>query len=183
MKASCGFAKMPSASRAPWATRAIRTCFRDLIEHGPAQALGTRRSFEPLLKASASKRAAAYKNVRALIEAPETSRFVLDLQAMIARREWRAARGERARAERRRHRAPPSRAGARQARQARAQTRQEARRACAGAAARRAHRAEEPALRCRLLLAGLFGRGRGARKFSCAPSANCRMRWRHTTTP
>ncbi len=63
----------------------------DLVEHGPAQALGRDSSFEALLKASGRKRAAAYKSVRALIAAPETSRFVLELQAMIARREWRAA--------------------------------------------------------------------------------------------
>ncbi|MFN3889725.1 MAG: CHAD domain-containing protein [Beijerinckiaceae bacterium] len=63
---------------------------RELIEHGPAQALGYETRFEPLLKASARKRAAAYRNVRTLIESPETSRFVLELQAAIARRAWRA---------------------------------------------------------------------------------------------
>jgi triphosphatase len=61
----------------------------DLIEDGPARALGADVRFEPLLKASAKRRAAAYKSVRSLIDAPETSRFVLDLQAMIARRAWR----------------------------------------------------------------------------------------------
>lgn len=61
---------------------------REMIEHGPAQALAETR-FEPILKASARKRAAAYANVRSLMEAPETSRFVLDLQASVARREWR----------------------------------------------------------------------------------------------
>lgn len=63
----------------------------DLVEHGPAQALGRDASFDALMKASGRKRAAAYKNVHTLIEAPETSRFVLEMQGMIARREWRAA--------------------------------------------------------------------------------------------
>ncbi|MBX9761273.1 MAG: CHAD domain-containing protein [Beijerinckiaceae bacterium] len=66
----------------------------DLVEHGPAQALGRDASFDALMKASGRKRAAAYRNVRALIEAPETSRFVLELQAMIARREWRASQAD-----------------------------------------------------------------------------------------
>ncbi len=60
----------------------------DLMEEGPAKALGPRVPFERLLKASQRKRSMAYANVRALIEAPETSLFVLDLQAMIARRAW-----------------------------------------------------------------------------------------------
>lgn len=62
---------------------------RDLIENGPARALGDTASLGSLLKASARKRAAAYVAVRALIDAPETSRFVLDLQSFIARRGWR----------------------------------------------------------------------------------------------
>ena len=66
---------------------------REMIVHGPAQALSDTR-FEPILKASARKRAAAYANVRALIEAPETSRFVLDMQAAIARRDWRQPEDE-----------------------------------------------------------------------------------------
>lgn len=67
---------------------------RELIERGPARALDSAAYFQPLLKASARMRAAAYRNVRALIEAPETSRFVLDLQATIARRTWRAEHAE-----------------------------------------------------------------------------------------
>lgn len=67
---------------------------RDLVVRGPARALGDAAYFEPLLKASAKKRAAAYRNVRALIEAPETSQFVLDLQSMIEQRDWRTAHGD-----------------------------------------------------------------------------------------
>jgi inorganic triphosphatase YgiF len=63
----------------------------DLVEHGPAPALGGGKSFDALLKASEKKRLAAYKAVSELIAAPATSRFVLDLQAMIARRDWRGA--------------------------------------------------------------------------------------------
>ena len=125
----------------------------DLVEHGPAQALGRDASFDALLKASARKRAAAYKNVRALIEAPETSRFVLELQAMIARREWRAATVEENGAG---ESAPAFAAQALDRLDKRARKRgKNSRRACAGGAARRAHRAQEPALRCGLLLASL----------------------------
>jgi inorganic triphosphatase YgiF len=61
---------------------------RNLIEKGPARVLGDNASLGSLLKASARKRAAAYVAVRELIDAPETSRFVLDLQSFIARRGW-----------------------------------------------------------------------------------------------
>lgn len=67
---------------------------RDLIEKGPARALGDTASLGALLKASARKRAAAYTAVRALIDAPDTSCFVLDLQSLIARRGWRNEAGE-----------------------------------------------------------------------------------------
>jgi inorganic triphosphatase YgiF len=66
---------------------------RDLVDSGPVRALEGSIDFKPLVKASDKKRASAYANVRALLDAPETSRFVLELQAMIARREWRAGEG------------------------------------------------------------------------------------------
>ena len=63
---------------------------RDLVDSGPARALQGTIDFKPLVKASDKRRVAAYAHVRALLDAPETSRFVLELQAMICRREWRA---------------------------------------------------------------------------------------------
>lgn len=66
---------------------------RDLVDSGPARALEGAVDFTPLFKASDRRRAAAYASVRALLDAPETSRFVLELQSMISQREWR--KGER----------------------------------------------------------------------------------------
>ncbi|MDP2357660.1 MAG: CHAD domain-containing protein [Beijerinckiaceae bacterium] len=63
---------------------------RELVDSGPARALEGLIDFKPLVKASDKKRAAAYAHVRALLDAPDTSRFVLELQEMISRREWRA---------------------------------------------------------------------------------------------
>jgi len=61
-----------------------------LVEDGPAATLGRDASFEALLAASAARRDKAYEDARALIEAPETSRFVLDALAFSAGRGWRA---------------------------------------------------------------------------------------------
>jgi len=63
---------------------------RELVDSGPSRALEGSTDFKPLVKASDKKRAAAYANVRALLDAPETSSFVLEMQAMISRREWTA---------------------------------------------------------------------------------------------
>lgn len=62
-----------------------------LVEEGPVAALGRDASFDALLAASAARREKAYADARALIEAPATSRFVLDAYALSVARGWRPA--------------------------------------------------------------------------------------------
>ncbi len=63
--------------------------FCALVEEGPLTALPRDASFDALLAASAARRAQAYDAARALLRDPETSRFVLHLQAFVALRGWR----------------------------------------------------------------------------------------------
>lgn len=138
----------------------------DLVAHGPAEALGMDQSFEALLKASARKRSAAYKSVEALIAAPETSRFVLDVQAMIARRDWRASQEGAADAEQ--GGAPSARAFAGKALD---RLDRRARRRGKNLAERAPEERHEARIALKNLRYGadffapLFARGRGARKF------------------
>ena len=59
--------------------------FSDLLEAGPRRALGDEPSYYALLDAVELRRAAAYKTARAVVDSPETSRFVADLRAALDR--------------------------------------------------------------------------------------------------
>jgi inorganic triphosphatase YgiF len=63
--------------------------FAALVAEGPLSVFPRDESFEALLLVSVARRTRAYADARHLIAAPETSRFVLDLQAFVARRGWR----------------------------------------------------------------------------------------------
>ncbi|HEY8033682.1 MAG TPA: CYTH and CHAD domain-containing protein [Methylocella sp.] len=65
--------------------------FRELVEDGPRTLLAPGESFEALLSAVEERRAAAYAITQDLIHDPATTRFVLNLQAFLARRAWRNA--------------------------------------------------------------------------------------------
>ena len=140
----------------------------DLVEHGPAQALGRDASFDALMKASGRKRAAAYKSVRALIEAPETSRFVLEMQAMIARREWRAPQADAVDAQ---HDAPSEASAPAFAAQALDKLDKKARKRGKNLVELAPEQRHEARIALKNLryaadfFAPLFGRGRGARRF------------------
>ncbi|HEY8580867.1 MAG TPA: CHAD domain-containing protein, partial [Beijerinckiaceae bacterium] len=63
--------------------------FIALVSDGPAESFPDDASFEALLAAARSRRAAAAADAQALIAAADTSRFVLDLDAFVERRGWR----------------------------------------------------------------------------------------------
>jgi triphosphatase len=65
--------------------------FAALVAEGPLRVFPHDESFEALLSASAARRERAYADVRKLLRAPETSRFVLELQAFAVLRRWRDA--------------------------------------------------------------------------------------------
>ncbi len=65
--------------------------FRELVEDGPCTLLARGESFEALLTTVKERRSAAYMIAQDLIDDPSTSRFVLNLQAFLARRAWRNA--------------------------------------------------------------------------------------------
>lgn len=65
--------------------------FTALLEHGPAQAFAEEPGFVPLSTQCTEKRMAGHEAVRALLAAPETTRFVLALEGFLARRGWRNA--------------------------------------------------------------------------------------------
>ena len=65
--------------------------FRELVEDGPRTLLPPGESFEALLTAVEERRSAAYAIAQNLIHDPSTTRFVLTLQAFLARRAWRNA--------------------------------------------------------------------------------------------
>ena len=67
--------------------------FAALVAEGPLSIFPRDDSFEALLSASAACRARAYVDACQLLSAPETSRFVLDLQAFVALRGWRNGLG------------------------------------------------------------------------------------------
>lgn len=64
---------------------------RELIEDGPMGHFGERKDFAPLFDALEKRRVAAYAELRALIELPRPTLFVLRLSAFVARRGWRNA--------------------------------------------------------------------------------------------
>jgi inorganic triphosphatase YgiF len=63
--------------------------FRALVLDGPQRMFPSDESFEALLSASAARRSREYESAREIIRAPETSRFVLELQAFVASHGWR----------------------------------------------------------------------------------------------
>jgi triphosphatase len=63
--------------------------FRELVEDGPCTLLARGESFEALLTTVEERRSAAYAIAQDLIDDPSTTRFVLNLQAFLARRAWR----------------------------------------------------------------------------------------------
>jgi inorganic triphosphatase YgiF len=81
------------AKRIASALGPARECdaFRNLVEDGPISHLGAKANFEPLLRGLEQRRQDAYREARALIDAPETTIFVVRLQAFLARRGWRNA--------------------------------------------------------------------------------------------
>ena len=65
--------------------------FAGLVRDGPLAALPAEKGFDVLLAASESRREAGYASVAALLTDAATTRFVLALQAFVARRGWRNA--------------------------------------------------------------------------------------------
>lgn len=63
--------------------------FRELVEDGPLTLLARGESFEALLAMVEERRLAAYAIAQDVIDDPSTTRFVLNLQAFLARRAWR----------------------------------------------------------------------------------------------
>jgi inorganic triphosphatase YgiF len=67
--------------------------FLALLRDGPMKAFAYEAGFADIVEECGVLRAAGYAQVRALLEAPETTRFVLSLQGFVARRGWRNALG------------------------------------------------------------------------------------------
>lgn len=65
--------------------------FIDLVRLGPAAAFPAEPGFAPLLAAAERRRAAGYEAAGVTLSATGTTRFVLSLQAFVARRGWRNA--------------------------------------------------------------------------------------------
>lgn len=63
--------------------------FLALVREGPAPAMPEETSFSALIDAAQRLRVRACADGQAVIAAPETSRFVLDLEAFVVRRGWR----------------------------------------------------------------------------------------------
>ncbi|HQT64548.1 MAG: hypothetical protein B7Z75_03155 [Acidocella sp. 20-57-95] len=65
--------------------------FLNLLRQGPVAAFPNEPGFAAILADCERRRAAAYETVRALLAAPSTTRFVLSVQAFVARYGWRNA--------------------------------------------------------------------------------------------
>jgi inorganic triphosphatase YgiF len=63
--------------------------FAELAREGPVEALPAEAGFDALVAASARRRDAGYEMVRTLLADAATTRFVLTVQAFVARRGWR----------------------------------------------------------------------------------------------
>jgi CHAD domain-containing protein len=63
--------------------------FGDLVRDGPLQAYPDEAGFEALLAATERRRQTGYAIVRSLLSDSSTTRFVLSVQAFVARRGWR----------------------------------------------------------------------------------------------
>lgn len=67
--------------------------FSNMLATGPLAGRHKEPSFHALLDAVASHRARAHEKVKALIAAPQTTQFVLDLRTALASRAWRRQSG------------------------------------------------------------------------------------------
>jgi len=65
--------------------------FRDLVEDGPMSHFSAKANFAPLMHALEARREDAYGDARALIDAPQTTVFVVTMHAFMARHGWRSA--------------------------------------------------------------------------------------------
>lgn len=65
--------------------------FLELVETGPLTSLARDESFEALFSAVEERRVAAYATALDVIHDPQTTQFVLHLQAFLARHAWRSA--------------------------------------------------------------------------------------------
>jgi triphosphatase len=65
--------------------------FIDMVKDGPARAFPLEPSLESLLAQAGTRREAGYLATKDLLQASETTQFVLSLQVFIARRGWRNA--------------------------------------------------------------------------------------------
>lgn len=63
--------------------------FIEEVKKGPLQHFERDASFEALLSAAATRRDEGYGRAHALLAAPQTTRFVLELHSLVARRGWR----------------------------------------------------------------------------------------------
>jgi triphosphatase len=63
--------------------------FIALVTRGPFAAFSDEPSFEPLLSHFSERRQDRYRSAKETLRAPETSRFIFDLQAFVAARGWR----------------------------------------------------------------------------------------------
>jgi len=63
--------------------------FHSLVQDGPMAHFGAKVDFGPLLRALDERRDAVYGEARRLIDAPETTVFVIGMHAFLARRGWR----------------------------------------------------------------------------------------------
>lgn len=79
------------ARRIASALGSTRECdaFLASVTKGPLAHAGRPTGFEVLLAAVGDRRAAAFRDVRALLEDVETTRFVLEVRGLLARRAWR----------------------------------------------------------------------------------------------
>jgi len=62
---------------------------RELVEEGPRAHLGDKRNFTPLMEALEARRVEGYRQVRALLESPPATGFVMRVSAFVERRGWR----------------------------------------------------------------------------------------------
>ena len=65
--------------------------FAEMVRNGPMVAVPSVTGFGDLLAAVEERRRAAYTEVRALLEDPATTQFVIGAEAFVARRGWRTA--------------------------------------------------------------------------------------------
>jgi len=79
------------AKRIATALGPARECdaFHTLVQDGPMAHFGAKVNFGPLLRALDERRDAVYGEARTLIDAPETTVFVIRMHTFLARRGWR----------------------------------------------------------------------------------------------